>query len=292
MFQRLTRRIENLEKKQAERERARFLALCNCRHFGEVTSFHTAADLASIMAVRCPVHGFRTLGALWYRPRWLPLLKDREHCSCPPDPWRDFVEGKREKPTSEELMEKHNAEFRSKSEEQRKREFDEEHKKLGKLFAAYERGLRIRNGQPVPADENPSGTDALALEVDGAATPASTQAVGTQGPTADSESAVASANAASQGELSNLAQEPPEEGNLTESEAAHSSVNRGPAQTKRVLTEEDANRLNEELVRTAQQIRRPDDDSKILGMPRDRGVRPVYATLKRGRAGNYRVQEF
>ena len=52
----LTRRI-------AELESAARGDICNCRG-GEATVYHTAADLARIRNVHCPVHGERDLGLL------------------------------------------------------------------------------------------------------------------------------------------------------------------------------------------------------------------------------------
>jgi hypothetical protein len=67
---------------------------CRCRH-GQETTFHTAADLARIMNVPCPLHT-RDLGALVWVPPGTPLRpEDRDLCGCPSSPTRDWLEGKR-----------------------------------------------------------------------------------------------------------------------------------------------------------------------------------------------------
>jgi hypothetical protein len=75
---------------------------CRCR-FGQVTKYHTAADLEHIMSVSCPVHEFRDLGELLWVPPGMPLRPEDSHlCSCPPCPTRDLLEGKRGPLTQEE----------------------------------------------------------------------------------------------------------------------------------------------------------------------------------------------
>jgi hypothetical protein len=77
-------------------------ATCNCR-VDEETLYHTAADLARIMSVRCPVHNQRDLGYMLWLPPSSPLrLEDRELCSCPPCAAREWREGRRGPLTEEE----------------------------------------------------------------------------------------------------------------------------------------------------------------------------------------------
>ncbi len=77
-------------------------ATCNCR-VDEETLYHTAADLARIMSVRCPVHNQRDLGYMLWLPPSSPLrLEDRELCSCPPCAAREWREGSRGPLTAEE----------------------------------------------------------------------------------------------------------------------------------------------------------------------------------------------
>jgi hypothetical protein len=79
---------------------------CNCKR---VTNFHTAEELEAIRNVPCPEHGVRNLGFAIYRTQWLPLDKeDRQFCKCPPSAWREFLEGKRPRPTEVEIMEESN----------------------------------------------------------------------------------------------------------------------------------------------------------------------------------------
>jgi hypothetical protein len=87
-FMALTRRI-------AELESAARGHICNCRG-GEATVYHTAADLARIRNVHCPVHGERDLGLLVCLPPGGPLRPDdRALCSCPPCAAREWREGQR-----------------------------------------------------------------------------------------------------------------------------------------------------------------------------------------------------
>jgi len=69
---------------------------CNCRTTGS-TAYHSARDLAAIMAVSCPTHSFRDLGNLLWFPAALPLLpEDRQLCTCPPIATRTWLEDKRD----------------------------------------------------------------------------------------------------------------------------------------------------------------------------------------------------
>jgi hypothetical protein len=69
--------------------------LCSCRPGGQ-TTYHSAEELKNIMDVRCPAHGFRDLGHLRWLPSGLPLQPDDKNlCSCPPCPVRDFLQGRR-----------------------------------------------------------------------------------------------------------------------------------------------------------------------------------------------------
>jgi hypothetical protein len=64
---------------------------CNCRL---ITCFHNADCLAAILEKterKCPVHGFRGMGALFQRPPQYPLVdEDNQFCPCPPHPWRSL----------------------------------------------------------------------------------------------------------------------------------------------------------------------------------------------------------
>jgi hypothetical protein len=68
---------------------------CTCR-IGTRTLFHTADELAKLMEVPCPAHGFRDLGDLRQVPKGLPLHpEDHAFCSCAPSPVREFLQGRR-----------------------------------------------------------------------------------------------------------------------------------------------------------------------------------------------------
>lgn len=60
-----------------------------------VTHFHNAACLEALLKNvprLCPVHGFRDLGTLWWKPAQYGLVEeDNQFCPCPPHPWRSFV---------------------------------------------------------------------------------------------------------------------------------------------------------------------------------------------------------
>jgi hypothetical protein len=87
----LERRVEALEAILLKRSVSKD---CRCRH-GQETLFHTAADLARIMSVPCPLHS-RELGTPLWVPPGTPLRPDDRHlCGCPPSPTRDWLEGGR-----------------------------------------------------------------------------------------------------------------------------------------------------------------------------------------------------
>lgn len=68
---------------------------CTCRR-GGTTIYHTAAELQAILAIRCPVHGFRELGNLVWFPPAMPLsAEDQQLCKCPPSATRDFLANQR-----------------------------------------------------------------------------------------------------------------------------------------------------------------------------------------------------
>jgi hypothetical protein len=78
---------------------------CTCRP-GQETAYHTPEDLEGIMAVGCPVHGFRDLGRFCWVPKGSPLrLEDRDWCRCPVNPTRDWLAGTRGPLSQEEVEE-------------------------------------------------------------------------------------------------------------------------------------------------------------------------------------------
>lgn len=75
---------------------------CKCR-LGQVTKYHTAADLEHIMNVSCPAHGFCDLGELLWVPPGMPLRPEDQYlCSCLSNPTRELLEGRRGPLTEEE----------------------------------------------------------------------------------------------------------------------------------------------------------------------------------------------
>ncbi len=138
-------RLENLRRQSPPRG-------CNCR---QMTWFHTAAELEAIMAIPCPVHGLRRLGFICAHPLHYPLDPEHQHlCCCPPDSWREFLEGKRGRPTEEEKNEairRHNEEVKITTPEESARSFAEEKARLDALFERYRQSIRAaHSGCPEP----------------------------------------------------------------------------------------------------------------------------------------------
>lgn len=146
----LQRRVATLERifEQALRER-RALA-CRCR---KEVNYHTADELKKILSVACPLHGVRQVGFIMYRTRWHPLAEeDRQFCECPPSLWREYLEKKRSKPTSDELMEESYLEREKHppiDSAEAKREFEEESAKREAVLREYGKAL-ARQEQLLP----------------------------------------------------------------------------------------------------------------------------------------------
>jgi hypothetical protein len=132
-------RIATLEERVRALERALSAGgkPCTCR-IGTRTAFHTAEELAKIMAGRCPVHRFRDLGCLRWLPKGLPLhLDDRILCSCPPCPVREFLQGRRGPLTDaeqEEWQQRWERELGPESDE----DFRHKQARIEKLLVKYE----------------------------------------------------------------------------------------------------------------------------------------------------------
>lgn len=119
--------------------------VCNCRR-GEETRYHTAADLACVLSVRCPVHEVRDLGFLLWVPPSTPLHpEDCGLCSCPPCAARDWREGRRGLLTDEEREQ----EYRSWEEQlspQPIEGFRRDQDRASHLIQQYERRRRNQHG--------------------------------------------------------------------------------------------------------------------------------------------------
>ena len=132
-------RISALEKRLRALEEAFSVAgkKCTCRRSGR-TTFHTAEELARIMGIRCPAHGFCDLGYLRQLPRGLPLQPDDENfCSCPLRPVREFLRGRRGPLTDveqEEEEQRWEREYGPESDQ----EFRHEQARIQKLLVKYE----------------------------------------------------------------------------------------------------------------------------------------------------------
>jgi hypothetical protein len=132
-------RIEKLEIRlsrvcqQAEAES------CIC---GKVIMYHTSYELELILAERCPVHGVAEPKFLMHGSYCMPLDPEyRKYCKCPPDAWRAFLEGKRPRPTMDELMDQDNA--RRIPQADGERAFQEEHARIKRVIARHEELLKI-----------------------------------------------------------------------------------------------------------------------------------------------------
>ena len=132
-------RIEKLEIRlsrvceQAEAES------CIC---GKLIEYHTSYELELILAERCPVHGVAEPKFIWQISENMPLaLEYRKYCKCPPNAWREFLEGKRPRPTRDELIDEGNARIIPEADSERA--FQEEHARIERVIARYEELLRI-----------------------------------------------------------------------------------------------------------------------------------------------------
>jgi hypothetical protein len=127
----LDRRLKKLESRLsillAERRRLD----CICR---KVTNYHTARELEAIFSIPCPTHGVMNPGSIFYRTTWLPLDPEhRQFCKCPPNIWREFIEGKRPRPTSAEEAEFskiHPDPYTQMSPDEGEQAFQEEHRSV------------------------------------------------------------------------------------------------------------------------------------------------------------------
>jgi len=100
-------KISVLERLQELASAQKITKRCNCCFAGP-TTYHTFADLESILKIRCLVHGIRFHDCIVWVPLDVPLaLSDQHCCSCLSDIWRNYRLGKREYPTAEEQAKYH-----------------------------------------------------------------------------------------------------------------------------------------------------------------------------------------
>jgi hypothetical protein len=147
-IKRLENRTRSLEKVLSEvAARCRGLH-CNCR---DHTDVHNADELEAILKIPCPEHGLRDLGSIFFRTQWLPLDQEFQHlCNCPPDLHRDFVAGKRPKPTDAEVKEQDRGDEERHaliSAEQRKRDFVADRDKFSRLVDEHRRAIEEQREQ-------------------------------------------------------------------------------------------------------------------------------------------------
>jgi len=108
---------------------------CIC---GKVIHYHSSDELELILAERCPVHGVvKPKFIMWRANRWPLAPEHRKYCKCPPNLWREFLEGKRPRPTTDELMDQRSAGSDG------ERGFKEEHARIERIFARHEEALRV-----------------------------------------------------------------------------------------------------------------------------------------------------
>jgi hypothetical protein len=131
----LKQKVSRLENLMHQYSATVVLSECTCRGTGGScgnTMYHTNDELEVILYVPCPVHGLRDPGPIWFRGRPYPLARpDWDYCTCPPHPWRDFVMGKRPRPTQEEI------EQYSKEKRVLKRSFQEEKKRTEEILKTF-----------------------------------------------------------------------------------------------------------------------------------------------------------
>jgi hypothetical protein len=144
------RRLTKLEKLVAQVSEQQAREGCIC---GKLTKYHTAEELEAILSERCPEHGPVRPEFLMHAPNsWVLLPEYRKYCKCPPHPWRDFEEGKRARPTADELMDFSNSELRKEQQEQRSQEerekaFRENSARIRRILENHERLLAASEKQ-------------------------------------------------------------------------------------------------------------------------------------------------
>jgi hypothetical protein len=138
----LQRRVATLERVFAELLRERGALACRCR---KEVNYHTAGELKKILSVPCPLHGVRKVGFIMYlAPTYALAEEDRQFCECPPKLWREYLEGKRSRPTSDELMKESNREQEKRlpiDSAASQRQFEEESAKRDAVVREYEEAL-------------------------------------------------------------------------------------------------------------------------------------------------------
>jgi hypothetical protein len=135
----LRQRIEKLEMLLSRIWEQIEVESCIC---GKVIEYHTSDELELILAERCPAHGVvKPKFITWRANNWPLAPEHRKYCKCPPNLWREFLEGKRPRPTTDELMDQHNARTAAGGDDER--EFKEEHARIDCIIARHEEALRV-----------------------------------------------------------------------------------------------------------------------------------------------------
>ena len=153
------RRLQRLERVIVDLNVEESKATCTChgRDRGETcTLYHNSSELDRILYIPCPVHGLRNPGFIMFRPVWCLLNRsDWEYCTCPPHPLRDRVMRIRLHPGEKfpslnsyamAMINESNAEFHKRSDEDCKREFLEESKRVDEIIASFFNRLNLERG--------------------------------------------------------------------------------------------------------------------------------------------------
>jgi len=119
--------------------------VCHCRRGGE-TRYHTAAELARVLSICCPVHEVRDLGFLLWVPPSTPLYpEDCKLCFCPPCAAREWREGRRGPLTEAEREQEYRSWEEQLSTEVIER-FRRDQARARQLIQQYERKRRNQHG--------------------------------------------------------------------------------------------------------------------------------------------------
>lgn len=138
-------RFRKLEQRVTAMEKAG-RGVCNCRA-GQATRYHTAADLAEILSIHCPVHDVRDLGCVLWLPPSSPLRsEDRDLSSCLPCAAREWREGRRGPLTEAEWEQEYRSWEEQLSVEAIER-FRHDQTRAKQLLQRYERRRRKKHGE-------------------------------------------------------------------------------------------------------------------------------------------------
>lgn len=144
MSARLKHKLSRLENSIRQYSTTVLLSECTCRGKGRPcceTLFHTSDELETILYIPCPVHGLRDPGFIMFQGSSYALAPpDWPYCTCPPHPRRDFVMGKRPRPTDDEIR-RH-----AEQKQVLNRSFVEEKRGVEEIIATFEEEFKKSRG--------------------------------------------------------------------------------------------------------------------------------------------------